>query len=67
MWGMGGGEWCGGWVRGIGGGVGIFREISEKFSGNFGEISGKMYGDPKTGNWDCETAKQYFDERPEEN
>ena len=38
---MGGGEWDGGWVRGVGGGVGIFREISEKFSGNFREISGK--------------------------
>ena len=33
MWGVGGGEWDGGWVRGVGGGVGIFREISEKFSG----------------------------------
>ena len=50
MWGVGVGEWDGGWVRGVGGKVGIFREISEKFSGNFGEISGKMCGDPKTGN-----------------
>ena len=50
MWGVGVGEWDGGWVRGVGGEVGIFREISEKFSGNFGEISGKMCGDPKTGN-----------------
>ena len=50
MWGLGGGEWDGGWVRGVGGVVGIFREISEKFPGNFGKISGKMCGDPKTGN-----------------
>ena len=39
----------GGWVRGVGGGEGNFRKIS----GNFPEISGKMCGDPKTGN-------QYF-------
>ena len=51
------GEWYGGWVRGVGGGVGIFREISENFRGNFAEISGKMFGDPKTGNSYCETAK----------
>ena len=38
----------------VGGGVGIFREI-------FAEISGKMFGDPKTGNPYCETAKEYFD------
>ena len=28
-------------MRGVGGGAGIFLEISEKFSGNFREISGK--------------------------
>ena len=46
------------------GDVGIFREISEKIRGNFAEISGKMFGDPKTGNSYCGTAKQYFDKRP---
>ena len=44
------GEQYGGWVPGVGGGSGIFLEILGKFSGNFGEISGKMYGDQKTGN-----------------
>ena len=36
-------EW--GWVRGIGGEIvpRYFREISEKFPGKFGKISGKMY------------------------
>ena len=41
MWGVGGGEWDGGWVRGVGGGTGIFREFSENFSGNFRKIFGK--------------------------
>ena len=58
------GEWYGVWVRVIGGGVGIFREIFENFRGNFAEISGKMFGDPKTGNSYCETTKQYFDKWP---
>ena len=40
----------GGWVRGVGGGVGIFREIFENFPENFGEISGKRCDDQKTGN-----------------
>ena len=35
FWVLGVGEWYGGWVRGIGGGVGIFREIFENFRGNF--------------------------------
>ena len=60
MWGVGGGEWDGAWVRGIGEVVGIFREISEKFSGHFAEISGQMWCDQKTGNQYFETAKQYF-------
>ena len=46
-----------GWVRG----VGIFLEIFEKIRGNFAKIFGKMFGDQKTGNSYCETAKQYFD------
>ena len=36
----------------------------EKIRGNFAEISGKMFGDPKTGNSHCGTAKQYFDKKP---
>ena len=35
MWGVGGGGWDGGGVRGIGGGAGILREFFEKFSINF--------------------------------
>ena len=64
---MSGSEWYGGWVRGIGGCTGIFREISEKFPGKFGEISGEIsgeiYGDPKTGKGYCITAKQNLDKR----
>ena len=63
FWVLGVGEWHGGWVRGVGGGVGIFREIYEKFRINFKEISGKIFGDPKTGNSCCETAKQCFDNK----
>ena len=43
----------GGWVRGVGGGAGNFRKISENFRENSRKFPGKMCGDPKTGN-------QYF-------
>ena len=61
MWGVGVSEWHGVWVKGMGGGLGIFRKILKKFPENFGEISGKTDDDPKTGNWYCEMRKQYFD------
>ena len=51
-------------MRGWEGYVGIFREISENFPGIFREISGKMIGDPKTGNSYCEMAKHYFHKWP---
>ena len=63
FWGLGVGEWYGGWVRGVGEGLGIFREISGKFLVNFGKIFDKISGDPKTGNWSCEPKNQNFYKR----
>ena len=60
MWGVGGSEWYGGVGEGVGGHAGNFREIFEKCSVNFREISGKMCGDQKTGNWSCEPRNQNF-------
>ena len=52
MWGLGAEDDWGG------------QEFSRKFSKIFGEISGKIFGDPKTGNQYCEMKKIYFDEWP---